>query len=87
VNLHADLITLLPELIVAVGAMALLIGGVFAGDRATGVISWLEANRPNSGGIESYQVILNGVPLCSVTMAETVQPFKSARTTGRELAK
>jgi len=41
VTLHADLVTLLPELIVAVGAMALLIGGVFVGDKATGIISWL----------------------------------------------
>ena len=40
-NLQADLLVLLPELIVAVGAMALLIGGVIAGDRATGVVSWL----------------------------------------------
>ena len=42
-NLQADLIALLPELIVAVGAMALLIGGVIAGDRATGAVSWLAA--------------------------------------------
>ena len=40
-NLQADLIVLLPELIVAVGAMVLLIGGVFGGDRATGLVSWL----------------------------------------------
>ena len=40
-NLHSDLMVLLPELIVAVGAMVLLIGGVFAGDRATGTVSWL----------------------------------------------
>ena len=36
VSLHADLIVLLPELIVAVGAMALLIGGVMAGDSVDG---------------------------------------------------
>jgi len=41
VNLQADLISMMPELIVAVGAMALLIGGVIVGDRATGVVSWL----------------------------------------------
>ncbi|MGZ5932769.1 MAG: NADH-quinone oxidoreductase subunit NuoN [Rhizomicrobium sp.] len=40
-NLQADLIVLLPELIVAVGAMVLLLGGVIAGDRSTGVVSWL----------------------------------------------
>ena len=40
-NLHADLIVLLPELIVAVGAMVLLIGGVTAGDKSTGIVSWL----------------------------------------------
>jgi NADH-quinone oxidoreductase subunit N len=41
VNLQADLIVLMPELIVAVGAMVLLLGGVIAGDRSTGVVSWL----------------------------------------------
>lgn len=40
-NLHNDLMVLLPELIVALGAMTFLIAGVFSGDRATGVISWL----------------------------------------------
>ena len=40
-NLQADLIVLMPELIVAVGAMVLLLGGVIAGDRSTGVVSWL----------------------------------------------
>ncbi|MEI9993295.1 MAG: NADH-quinone oxidoreductase subunit NuoN [Rhizomicrobium sp.] len=39
-NLHADLIVLLPELTLAVGAMILLIAGVTAGDRATGLVSW-----------------------------------------------
>ena len=40
-NLHADLIVLLPELVLAVGAMVLLIGGVVGGDRSTGLVSWL----------------------------------------------
>lgn len=40
-NLQADLLVLLPELTMAVGAMVLLIGGVIAGDRATEVVSWL----------------------------------------------
>ena len=40
-NLQADLLVLFPELIVAVGALALLIGGVMAGDRATAIVSWL----------------------------------------------
>ena len=40
-NLHADLLVLLPELLVAVGTMALLLGGVMAGDRATAIVSWL----------------------------------------------
>ena len=40
-NLHADLMVLLPELTLAVGAMVLLIGGVIAGDKATGVVSWV----------------------------------------------
>jgi NADH-quinone oxidoreductase subunit N len=41
VNLQADLLVLLPELLVAAGAMALLLGGVMAGDRATAIVSWL----------------------------------------------
>jgi len=41
VNLHADLLVLLPELLVAAGTMALLLGGVIAGDRATAIVSWL----------------------------------------------
>ncbi len=40
-NLQSDLLVLLPELIVAVGAMALLIGGVIVGDRLTGLVSWM----------------------------------------------
>lgn len=40
-NLHNDLLVLLPELIVASGAMVLLIAGVFTGDRATAVVSWI----------------------------------------------
>jgi len=41
VSLHADLIVLLPELLLAIGAMVLLIGGVLGGDRMTGAVSWL----------------------------------------------
>ncbi|HEY4943955.1 MAG TPA: NADH-quinone oxidoreductase subunit NuoN [Rhizomicrobium sp.] len=40
-NLQADLMVLLPELTLAVGAMTLLIVGVFGGDRTTGLVSWL----------------------------------------------
>ena len=40
-NLLADIHVLLPEIGLAVGAMVLLIGGVVAGDRSTGIISWL----------------------------------------------
>ncbi len=40
-TLHADLLVLLPELMLAVGAMVLLIVGVFIGDRATSLVSWL----------------------------------------------
>ena len=40
-TLQADLIVLLPELLLAVGAMVLLIGGVTTGDRATSIVSWL----------------------------------------------
>ena len=40
-SLQADLLVLLPELAVAIGAMALLLVGVFVGDRATGLVSWL----------------------------------------------
>lgn len=40
-NLHSDLMVLLPELIVAGGAMALLLVGVFTGDRATEIVSWV----------------------------------------------
>ncbi len=40
-TLQADLIVLLPELTLAVGAMVLLIGGVIGGDRSTGLVSWL----------------------------------------------
>jgi NADH-quinone oxidoreductase subunit N len=36
-----DILPALPEILVACGAMILLIYGVFAGDRATGTISWL----------------------------------------------
>ncbi len=40
-NLQADVMVLLPELLLAVGAMILLIGGVVGGDRSTPVVSWL----------------------------------------------
>ncbi len=40
-TLQADLIVLLPELLLSVGTLVLLIGGVTAGDRAAGVVSWL----------------------------------------------
>jgi NADH-quinone oxidoreductase subunit N len=40
VNLQADLLVLLPELILAVGAMALLLAGAIAGERSAPVISW-----------------------------------------------
>jgi NADH-quinone oxidoreductase subunit N len=41
VTLQADLMVLLPELTLAGGAMALLLVGVFGGDRLTGLVSWL----------------------------------------------
>ncbi len=37
----AIIVPLLPELVVAIFAMALLVYGAFAGDKATGAISWL----------------------------------------------
>ncbi len=40
-NLAADLITLLPELSLAVGGMALLMLGVFAGDGRRALVEWL----------------------------------------------
>lgn len=36
-----DLLPALPEIVIACGALILLLYGVFAGDRATGTISWL----------------------------------------------
>ena len=56
----------------------------FAATPGAGVISWLEANRPNSGGIESYQVILNGVPLG--TFFGTAGPFTLVTTPALLLA-
>ena len=50
-NLANDLLVLLPELVVAVSAMALLLAGAVAGDRATGVISWLAALVMLAAGI------------------------------------
>ena len=47
----------------------------FAATPGAGVISWLEANRPNFGGTESYQVFLNGVPLSLVPYLGTAGPF------------
>jgi NADH-quinone oxidoreductase subunit N len=41
VNISADLITLLPELILAISAMALLMLGALQGDRSTGLIAGL----------------------------------------------
>jgi NADH-quinone oxidoreductase subunit N len=40
VNLQADLLVLLPELILAVGAMALLLAGAVAGEKSAPAISW-----------------------------------------------
>jgi NADH-quinone oxidoreductase subunit N len=40
VTLSSDLMVLLPELMLAVGAMVLLIGGVFEGDKSTGFLSF-----------------------------------------------
>ena len=39
-TLSSDLMVLLPELMLAIGAMVLLIGGVFEGDKSTGFLSW-----------------------------------------------
>ncbi len=39
-TLQADLLVLLPELILAVGAMALLLAGAIAGEKSASVISW-----------------------------------------------
>ncbi len=39
-SLQADLLTLLPELILAIGAMALLLAGAFGGDKAAPAITW-----------------------------------------------
>jgi len=40
VTLQADLLVLLPELILAIGAMALLLAGAFAGEKSASAISW-----------------------------------------------
>jgi NADH-quinone oxidoreductase subunit N len=40
VSLQADLLTLLPELILAVGAMALLLTGAIGGERMTPAVTW-----------------------------------------------
>ncbi len=39
-NLQADLLVLLPELILAIGAMALLLLGAVIGEKSTPAISW-----------------------------------------------
>ena len=53
-TLQSDLIVLLPELLVAVGAMALLIGGVVAGNRASGLVSWLAVALVGVAGFLVY---------------------------------
>ena len=50
-NLQADLIVLLPELMLAVGAMVLLLVGVFGGDRSTGIVSWLAITLMTAAGV------------------------------------
>jgi NADH-quinone oxidoreductase subunit N len=39
-NIQADILVMLPELILAVGAMALLLAGAIGGEKTTPVISW-----------------------------------------------
>ena len=39
-NLQADLMVLLPELILAIGAMVLLLAGAIGGEKTTPIISW-----------------------------------------------
>ena len=39
-TLHADLMLLMPELILAVGGMAMLVFGVIRGDKSFGLLSW-----------------------------------------------
>ena len=39
-NICADLMVLLPELILAVGAMALLLAGAIGGEKTAPMISW-----------------------------------------------
>ena len=39
-NLQTDLLVLLPELILAVGAMALLLAGAIGGEKTAPAISW-----------------------------------------------
>jgi len=40
VSLQADLLTLLPELVLAIGAMALLLAGAIGGEKTTRAITW-----------------------------------------------
>jgi len=55
VNLHADLIVLMPELIVALGTLALLIGGVIAGDKSTDTVSWLGIALLAAAGVVVFE--------------------------------
>ncbi len=53
-NLLADVQTLLPEIGIAVGTMALLIGGVVAGDRASGIVSMLAIALLAAAGVDIF---------------------------------
>jgi NADH-quinone oxidoreductase subunit N len=53
-NLHADLIVLLPELIVAIGTLVLLVAGVTAGDRSTPIVSWAAVGLLVVAGVLVY---------------------------------
>ena len=39
-TLQTDLVVLLPELILAIGAMVLLLTGAIAGEKSASVVSW-----------------------------------------------
>ncbi len=39
-NLQTDLLVLLPELILAIGAMALLLAGAIGGEKTAPLVSW-----------------------------------------------
>ena len=70
-NLQADLIVLLPELIVAVGAMALLLGGVIAGDRATGLVSWLAVALMAAAGVHRLHACRQRAPPSTAPSSST----------------